>query len=172
MPSTTPSLLASVPVPLFSAKSVIPSLSESKSRKLAYPFPSVLVGTVFGEPLTPSLLSAEFKIPSPSVSAVPSTIPSLLASVPVPAGFSFKSVIPSLSESKSMKFGKASPSTLDTGEFGEPNKPSLESAESKIPSPSASDDPSMIPSLLESVPVELGFSAKSVIPSLSESRSK
>ena len=130
---------------------------------------------VSGSPYVPSLASALSLIPSPSVSA-PSTTPSLLASAidallpPVPC--SFRSFMPSLSLSKSLKLNIPSPSVSigPSVRSGSPNNASLLSALSLIPSPSASD-PSTTPSPFASITPVGQPSDKSLMPSLSLSKS-
>ena len=165
-PSTTPSLLASmIPASPVSVKSLIPSLSLSRSRKLNKPSPSVSSGpsVVSGSPNTVSLLSALSRKPSPSVSG-PSTTPSLLASI-IPAfklTASFKSFTPSLSLSRSSMSTTPSVS-LSAGasvRSGSPNKALLASALFRIPSLSESG-PSTNPSLLASTNPVLPLSTKS-----------
>ena len=129
-----------------------------------------------GLPESPKLFgrpSIGLTIPSPSGSTVLSILPSLLASKVDGFGMplSFKSLIPSPSLSKSLKFGMPSPSV--SAGTASPLSPLLDgtaSAPPKIPSPSGSV-PSTIPLPSESTNNGLPDSTKSLIPSLSLSKS-
>ena len=106
----------------FSIASEIPSASESTSYGFAFPSPSVSTG------VNPPLADCG----TPLASTAPSALPSLSASVP-PA--SITSLMPSLSESISKRFGIPSPSV---SQFGSAGEQAAFSTESKIPSLSSS----------------------------------
>ena len=109
------------PLAPFSIASEIPSASESTSYGFAFPSPSVSTG------VNPPLADCG----TPLASTAPSALP-LSASVP-PA--SITSLMPSLSESISKRFGIPSPSV---SQFGSAGLQAAFSTESKIPSLSSS----------------------------------
>ena len=113
----------------------MPSPSESTSYGFEAPVPSVFGG------VNPPLDATG----TPLASTAPSTFPSKSVSIPPD---SFTSLMPSLSESESKRFGMPSPSISQFGSTGEqaaastvskiPSLSSSKSITSSIPSPSKS----------------------------------
>ena len=116
-----------------------PSVSTVPSRLSGMPSPSLsrsygsgrVVPSVFGGVKPPFV-----ELGTPFASTVPSTLPSPSTSVPLD---SLTSLIPSLSESGSKRFGIPSPSVSQSGAVGEQtpastvsNRPSLSSSASSI----------------------------------------
>ena len=153
-----PSLSASSCPP--STTSLMPSLSESKSWKSGKPSPSVSLG--FELEIFIPLISTTW--PLISIFGVPKPISPSLSGSSLPP--STTSLIPSLSESKSWKSGKPSPSVS----VGLEVETIVPSDKITCPSPFTSGIPiPIIPSLSAS---SCPPSTTSLMPSLSESKSK